>query len=473
MSYDLTLATLAIRRDRTPDWSAAAEAIDCLDLATVWATGDDFFPLEAWLGTEPAPSDTAPRPVRRGRGARAAARVPVPPDAVAVRRVVRNAQRDLALAAQEVRTALEYPSPGELLVIELPQHVMYVTGGATSGDPPSELFEPFTQFAEAGIARAAGFEWSTRYAAWAIDDRRPDFKSEDLRAVRAARAFLYAEDAAIPKVPRYKRGSPDEWLARLRGPLQGAKAAVDDDAAGRALLHFFSEALALMVALQEASPDRKGVARERIVEEAVELLDHVASPRRRSIRRVADLAAHAFEPFARLLAASTDEGDVEWASELERQGGSVSPGVETELSVRVISEGLTALADVFGDRLCEIRPEHAAHAIRPDRAAGSLPPAELDYRCYLAWCAVRRWDWEAAEAAIGHPSVGLFSLRDDLDDLRDAVEGETRSLVTCQAIEDVRVWLTVSEEDFSTLGGALRRLGEAGVLRAAGALAWG
>ena len=100
-------------------------------------------------------------------------------------------------------------------------------------------------------------------------------------------------------------------------------------------------------------------------------------------------------------------------------------------------------------------------------------PAEFDYRRYLAWCAVRRWDWEAAEAAIGHPSVGLFSLRDDLDDLRDAVEGETRSLVTCQAIEDVRVWLTVSEEDFSTLGGALRRLGEAGVLRAAGALAWG
>ena len=100
MSYDLTLATLAIRRDRAPDWFAAAEAIECLDLATVWATGDDFFPLETWLGTEPAPSDTTP-PVRRRRGVRVAARIPVPPDAVAVRRVVRNAQRDLALAAQE------------------------------------------------------------------------------------------------------------------------------------------------------------------------------------------------------------------------------------------------------------------------------------------------------------------------------------------------------------------------------------
>jgi hypothetical protein len=59
------------------------------------------------------------------------------------------------------------------------------------------------------------------------------------------------------------------------------------------------------------------------------------------------------------------------------------------------------------------RPQRAKHTAfllqRAVRAASAAPtpwPAESDYRRYLAWCAVRRWDWEAAEAAIAHRSEG-------------------------------------------------------------------
>jgi hypothetical protein len=45
--------------------------------------------------------------------------------------------------------------------------------------------------------------------------------------------------------------------------------------------------------------------------------------------------------------------------------------------------------------------------------------------------------------------------------------------VVSQAIEDVRVWMAAPAEGDWSLADALRRLGAAGVLRAAGAVAWG
>lgn len=57
MGYELAFATLAIRRNSEPDWLAADRAIECLQLETIWATADDFFPHEGWLGHDPAPSD--------------------------------------------------------------------------------------------------------------------------------------------------------------------------------------------------------------------------------------------------------------------------------------------------------------------------------------------------------------------------------------------------------------------------------
>jgi hypothetical protein len=97
MGLDLALASLTIRADREPDWLAAARAIECLELATIGDTGDDFFPWEGWL--EDAPN---------------------PPEAFGVYTAIRAAQADLRSAGEAVRSAVERPRPTQLLVINLP-----------------------------------------------------------------------------------------------------------------------------------------------------------------------------------------------------------------------------------------------------------------------------------------------------------------------------------------------------------------
>src|SRR5688500_19458486 len=93
MGVELVLASLAIGREREPDWRAAAEAIECLDLATIWDTGDDFFPWEGWLWDAPNA-----------------------PAAVGVYTALRAAQDDLQHAAAQVRAAVEEPRPADVLL---------------------------------------------------------------------------------------------------------------------------------------------------------------------------------------------------------------------------------------------------------------------------------------------------------------------------------------------------------------------
>jgi hypothetical protein len=46
----------------------------------------------------------------------------------------------------------------ELSTIEVPGWRIYLTGGQSWGDPPTELFEDFLDFDEAGLSAAAGFD---------------------------------------------------------------------------------------------------------------------------------------------------------------------------------------------------------------------------------------------------------------------------------------------------------------------------
>jgi hypothetical protein len=465
MGVDLAFASLAIRRGHEPDWLSAAQAIQCLDLATIWDTGDDFFPWEDWLMDGPNV-----------------------PAAVGVYTSLRAAQRDLRNAAAQVRGAIEGTWPGEVLLIELPAHRVYATGGETVGEPPSELFVPFREFAESGAARAAGFEWWAQYAHRGIDQRRLDFDGDAMRSVHAAGAFLFAEDAALQQIKHYSSGDPQEWLQRLQSPLRRAREeAHDRQAAGRWVMRFLGEVLALMLALEDLAPNRNDLTRDEIVREHVELLDHVSAPPRGSLREVVELLEGQLMPFSDMLPTLAGRGDRDWADQLARDGGSLASGIATELSVSILSEGLTAIVDVFGDGVVDIRPVQTADPIDavaapPPRTRLRRPPGHAateavvwDYRPDVAWCAATAFDWDAGFAAIDRrPAEEADQLRADLDELRVIVDGQYSRLVTSLRIGDLSIWMTEGVwRDGWTLVRPLRRLGCAGVLAASGAVAWG
>src|SRR4051794_32330905 len=113
MGLELSLAALWMRRDQTPNWPAAEHEIRNLRLETVWDTGDEYFPWEAWL--EDAPNPPAPLGVYKG---------------------LRAAQAKLSWALAEVRHAVRCGAR-DMLAIALPDHTVYVAGSLTVGDPPA------------------------------------------------------------------------------------------------------------------------------------------------------------------------------------------------------------------------------------------------------------------------------------------------------------------------------------------------
>jgi hypothetical protein len=239
-----------------------------------------------------------------------------------------------------------------------------------------------------------------------------------------------------------------------------------------------ADVLSLMMRLEQSAPDRQKMSREEILREHVELLDHVHAPRRRSLRRVVELLDQALAAFEDLLPSLVGRGDVELAEDLQRATGCSLPrSIATELSVHVLSDGLTAIGDIFGDGIADIRPATAPAPIdpAPSRASRRWRNGDFDYRAYVAWCAGTEFDWEAATAALDSTDEpGREQLRTDLAEFREIVEGRYNRLVTKDSIDDLQLWMTAGTwRDGWTLVEPLRRLGEAGVLAAAGAVGWG
>ena len=447
MGSELLLASLAIRRDRDPDWLAAAQAIDRLDLATILDTGDDFFPWESWLWDAP----DVPHPV-------------------GVYAALRAAQADLRRAAANVRDAIEDPGPKEALVIELPEHRVYVTGGVTPGPTPSSLFDPFTVFAEGGVARAAGFEWCSQYASNGLGERRLRFNAEETRGIRATRAFMFAEDAAM-RDRGALAGEPERWFAWLKEPLDAARDAGKDAVLrGRQLMNLMARLAALVLMLERRAPD--GAAWDEGVLEYVELFDDVGTLPPWSAARLVEQLARELDRFDDLLPVLAGRGDVQHANALtEFTGASLPRTIATELFVHLMRDGLLGIADIYGDELDDIRPATFPVPIEPELATWTGD--NLDYREYIAWCAVREFDWDAAAHAIAAVEDDAEQLRADLAEFRAVVDGGYNRLVSYEDLDDLRIWMTAGEwRDGWTLVDPLRRLGQAGVLSAAGAVAW-
>jgi hypothetical protein len=455
MGSELSLAALWIRKDREPDWQAAHRAIRDLELATVWDTGDEFFAWESWL--EDAPN---------------------PPESAGVYCGLRTTQGQLVETLDEVRTAIERGGH-DMLVVELPEHRMFVSGCVTSGDMPPGPVEAFGVFGEAGLARAAGFDGWTAYCPVALEARSLDFGEDELRSVAATRALMFAEDLALegPLANALFTAEPPERMAELwLEPLGGVRRLRRRERVLRSLMLFSAQTYALLDELWSQGEDEDVLSLPEVppvVVEATDVLDHHEFTRARFTdldATVAKLVAEA-EHWAGEL---RPLGEEQAPEEPERAHGSPLPQA---LAVTIIAHFyswlLVAVADLAGDALAACAaPLQPSPAGAPWRRGRLVHPS---YERYLGWCAAPALDLKAARSAVEaveDPEL-REQLRRDLEPFGVLARGEYSRLVTSEQVGDLTVWFTADTwRDGWTLNEPLRRLGEAGILRAAGAVAW-
>ena len=121
MGADMLVTALVIERGRLPDFDAARVAIDSI------RASDIEIPDEFW--DEDADSDVGLE---------------------AIRYQLRDSLRELEAALQQSR---------ELAWFDVRGATIYLTGGLSTGDAPTELFETFSRlYAVPAVLAAAGFE---------------------------------------------------------------------------------------------------------------------------------------------------------------------------------------------------------------------------------------------------------------------------------------------------------------------------
>lgn len=465
MGLDLAVSALWIRKDHPPDWEAAEDALRALPLATVWGTRDDHFPWESWL--EGAPDPPAPLGVYQG---------------------IRSAQSHLRDALEEAREAVERGTHN-VTKIDLPQHTVFAAGCVTSGDTPPDPWQGFADFGEGGLASAAGFEGWTRYCTVRLEKRVLDFERREIRSVAATRALMFAEDLAREApwgVGSFDFEPPTIWPVLWLDPLRAVLRARREERLLRALMLFAGRTFGLLEALfdlddgsDESRDDIENGSEDipPVVHELADLLDASALPRRRSIdvREVfRDTLADARTVAEQYLPLLAGEGDRELAEQLQSaSGSSLSRSVGVEISAHLFAPLLVAIGDLADERLAQIAEPEQHRLSRYRWSAGRV--VHPSYDNYLGWCAARSLDLDAAHSAVETiENPGLREqMRADLERLGGLARNEYSRLVTYEDVGDLRLWFTADTwRDGWTLNEPLRRLGKAGVLKAAGAVAW-
>src|SRR5262245_1382684 len=117
MGYRFSTASTAIPKGVEPDWDAARHALETIELRTLWDLDGDLYPWESWIDDE----------------------FDWPPDPTGVFFALLNACDYLHAQLEFVRAAFQAGPSSELIVIDTPEHVLYVTGGTTVGEEPSLL----------------------------------------------------------------------------------------------------------------------------------------------------------------------------------------------------------------------------------------------------------------------------------------------------------------------------------------------
>jgi hypothetical protein len=418
MGYQLSTASTAIPKGTEPDWEAARHAIDTIELRTLWGTDDDLYLWELWQDEFPSPPD----PYGTYFGMHAARE---------------SLEYDLAV----IRRTFEAGPGPELLIAETPGHLLYVTGGVTVGEDPTELWSPLAEVGETGALRAAGFTRWERFSTVPIDERTDGFRGADRVRVAAARALLSIVDDVEALAERDDSPEPADdpawWAERIERALRVAEVRLGPaallalatdlfDLARR--VHAGGPSLAIVCALEglEGSPERP-LAGSR------DIRHHTRRLRRTWNRAVRDLFTITYE-------------------EPWRVAGDVLPAA------------LLALGAARPDGIAELRPRRA------DRPWPEvvITEGEADLDDYIEWWmlpAAASIDWDAASRA----ARGDAELTEAVDRVRIGVEAEYHRLVETIELPDATVWITggTHRPDSDVVTHA-RRAREAGLLEAAG-----
>lgn len=451
MGVELRVAAVWIACDREPDWIAAARAVRDLSLATIWGTGDDFFPWEDWLDEV----DNVPHPLGVYQG-------------------IRRGQKHLRTALEGAQGVIERGTHN-VLVAELPQHRVYVTGGEAGGDGLPEPWDFLVTFCEGGLATAAGFDGWTRFCEVDPGCRRLEFSNVELRSVAAVRALVYAEDLAAEGGESWiLSGARGGWLEAWTAPLRADRGR-DDDV--RALMLFAARTYALLRKLlgEDAYEDDLPFGVPRVVSEMREVLhpeEGLADvPVITDAVAAVEKSLALSEQFtADLLLLEADANEAEPETSLEPP---LAEEVAIEIMANLFAWLLIAIGDLANDRLAHAaRPVRRVRGFRGWRQGRVIHPAFEDY---LGWVAAERLDLVAATRAVealDDPSL-REQLMEDLTPLSELTLDRYSRLIRHTKVGGLRLWFTAGEwRDGWTLNQPLRRLGAAGILRAAGAVAW-
>jgi hypothetical protein len=261
------------------------------------------------------------------------------------------------------------------------------------------------------------------------------------------------------------------WLE----PLSNLRRLRRRDRVLRALMLFAAQTYGLLDELWSQGEDDglEMLETPAVIAQTVDVLDHHEFTRVRFTdldATVAQVVAEADHWAEQLRLIDEEHAGVE----PERAHGSPVPqALAVTIIAHFFSSLLVAIADLAGPDLADAaKPTHSSR--RPvGWGRGRL--VHPWYERYLGWCAARALDLDAARSAV--EGIDDDELREqlsrDLEPLSVLANDQYSRLVTSERVGDLRVWFTAETwRDGWTLNEPLRRLGEAGILRAAGAIAW-
>jgi len=439
--------TLVLPRDARLDWHAMAVAVTDVRLERLWDTGDDTYPWEGWLWD-----------------------VDNLPGVLPAFTALRAAQGDLHSYAHDLRRAIEGGSSHELIPVQLPHHSVWITGGPSTGDSPTELLDPLIQLAESGAAASAGFTHWTGYAPNAISVRRFDFTADELRSVHAGVALGHVAEAAQALQHPDRRASAMEWLHTLRVELGDDRGAFN----GHRLARFAARAVATCSWLLEPGRPLDAEHADQTAADVALMMDegHLAETRRaRSHRalytRLRAATANLEPAFADVAADQVSHFDDElYTFPLDED-------LAAEIKTGPLLLALAALADLHRDAVYGLLDE-------PARSMGVDPPLKKESRDraledVLTMLAIdSSFNWQAASAVIeAQPSSAREELLADLAELAEATGGAYRRYSTVEHFDDVSLLIAARRyDDRAETAVAVERLGDCGALEAGAALWW-
>lgn len=441
MGVDMTIMVLAMPHGRAVDWDAAGRALRAVNIAALWGA-DDIYPWELWL------EDAQNLPSARAAHA-----------------TVRAAQECLGEYADVLRGAIDHGRPDQLMAFSLPTHRVWLTGGPSAGDPPTEMVNPVIELAEAGVLAAAGFTDLPAYVSRRPDDRPWPFQGDESRCTLAGLATVHAADQADSMEHPAYEASALNWFDALRAELR-------TDQPGRQLLRFAARALATATWLLDPS---ETLDLERLDETArdVCLMIDGSDFEESELRQLARYTSHGealkdvLTSLEELCPRFEDLAEEQVDSDEDLYASPLDEDLAAEIKLGPLIRALAALADLEGpglDRHLDVTQRVESPTFGPSS------PSDWLENWFAVLVVDNAFDTHRLQRAAAERDETARTLSAELDEV---LRGQYRGHSTVQWVGDVKVVIAAPHTyDVPDVFDAIALFGRAGLLDEAGAIWW-